>query len=51
MWVTAALSVVTSTGMTFVVASARVKKHRAAPPSRRGDTYASMTCPNWSIAR
>jgi hypothetical protein len=32
-----------------VVASARVKKHRAAPPSRRVDTYTSMTCPQ-SIA-
>jgi hypothetical protein len=45
------LSVATSTGTTFVVASARAKKHRAAPPSRRLDTYTSMTCPNWSIAR
>jgi hypothetical protein len=33
----AALSVVTSTETTFVVASARAKNHRAAPTSRRGD--------------
>jgi hypothetical protein len=42
--VDAGLLVVTSTGISFVVASARVKKHRVARPSRRGDTYTSMTC-------
>jgi hypothetical protein len=31
--------------------TARSKKRRAAPVSRRGERYTSMTWPNWSMAR
>jgi hypothetical protein len=41
----------TSSGVTFVAPSARSKHQRAAAASRRGETNASMTWPNWSIAR
>jgi len=38
-------------GITLVLPIARSKNRRAALPSRRGDKYTSMTCPNWSMAR
>jgi hypothetical protein len=47
----AALSVMTSAGVTLVVSIARSKNLRAASLSRREESYTSMTWPNWSTAR
>jgi hypothetical protein len=41
----------TSAGVIFVVPIARSKKRWAALVSRREEAKASMTCPNWSMAR